>query len=302
MILVVGATGHLGFEVCRRLRQDGRAVRGLVRDGSARENALRNIGVEAAYGDLKDVASLQRACAGSHTVVSTATSATSRRTGDTLQTVDRNGQISLVKAARDAGVRRFVYVSVSPNASLRSELVACKREVEACLKGSGLDWVILQPSAFMDLWLSPRLGWDLARRRARITGGDQPVSLVAAADVAGFCVRAAVDPRIRNETVPIGGPEAVTPLEVVRLAEQLTRSRFQVQRVPTVVVSVASVLLRPIAPIPAALLALAAGSAAHGDRIDMSATARQWSIPLTSVREYLEQLLAAEAPPGSAPA
>jgi uncharacterized protein YbjT (DUF2867 family) len=211
--------------------------------------------------------------------------------------VDRDGQVSLVKAARDAGVQRFVHVSISPNASLRSELVACKREVEECLRGSGLDWVILQPSAFMDLWLSRRVGWDFVRRRARIIGGDQPLSLVSAADVAAFCVRAAVDPRTRNETVPIGGPEAVTPSEVVRLAEQVTRSRFQVQRVPTTVVSVASVLLRPIAPIPAALLALAAGSAAHGDRIDMSATARQWSIRLTSVREDLENLLAATSRP-----
>jgi hypothetical protein len=50
-------------------------------------------------------------------------------------------------------------------------------------------------------------------------------------------------------------------------AEQLTRSRFQVQRVPRPVVGVASVFLRPIVPIPAALLALAAGTAAHGDRI-----------------------------------
>jgi uncharacterized protein (DUF433 family) len=127
LILVVGATGDLGFEVCSRLRQDGRVVRALVRDGSAREGALGKIGVEEVYGDLKDVESLERASAGSHTIVSTATSTTSRRRGDTLQAVDRNGQISLVKAARDAGVRRFVYVSIGPNASPRSQLVVCKK-------------------------------------------------------------------------------------------------------------------------------------------------------------------------------
>jgi NADH dehydrogenase len=294
LILVVGATGYLGFEACRRLRQDGAAVRGLVRHGSAREYALRDIGVEAVHGDLKDVASVKRACDGIHTVVSTATSTTSRRRGDTLHTVDRSGQISLIEAARDAGVRRFVYVSVSPNASLGSELVACKREVEAFLQRSGLEWVILQPSAFMDLWLSRRLGWDFPRRRARIIGrGDQAVSLVSAADVAAFCMRAATDAVIRQPVVPIGGPEAVMPLEVVRVAEQLTGSPFQVQRIPTGVIRAAAVLLKPVAPIPAALLALAAGTAACGDRINMSATAPQWSIRLTSLREYLENLLAA---------
>ena len=274
MILVAGATGALGFEVCRRLRQNGAAVRGLVRHGSAREDALRGIGVEAVHGDLKDVASVKRACDGIQTVVSTATSTTSRRRGDNLHTVDRHGQITLVEAARDAGVRRFVYVSISPNASPGSDLVACKREVEAVLQRSGLEGVILQPSAFMDVWLSRRLGWDFARRRARIIGrGDQAISLVSAADVAAFCVVSATDPVIRQHVVPIGGPEAVTPLEVVRVAEQLSGSPYQVQRVPTAVIQAAAVLLRPMAPIPAALLALAAGSAVRGDRIEMSVTA-----------------------------
>jgi uncharacterized protein YbjT (DUF2867 family) len=288
MILVVGATGLVGFEVCNRLRQEGCAIRGLVRPGSPGDARLRQIGVECVHGDLKDTPSIKRACAGIETIISTATCTTRRRKGDTLQSVDRDGQFRLIAAARDADVRRFVYVSLSPNASRRSELVVYKREVERHLQASGLEWVILQPSAFMDIWLSRRLGWDFPRRRARIVGaGHYALSLISVADVAAFCVRAALDRTRGNRALPIGGPEALTPLEIVQLAERLSGKRYRVQHVPTVVIGAAAVLLRPIAPIPAALLALAAGTARHGDRIEMSATAKDWSIRLTSVRDYL---------------
>ena len=50
MILVVGATGALGSEICRRLRSRNLPVRGLVRPGSAREAELRSLGVEISSG------------------------------------------------------------------------------------------------------------------------------------------------------------------------------------------------------------------------------------------------------------
>ena len=51
-VLVVGATGMLGLEICRRLREQGRAVRGLVRQGSAKESMLRDLGVAPHAADL----------------------------------------------------------------------------------------------------------------------------------------------------------------------------------------------------------------------------------------------------------
>ena len=60
MNLVVGATGTLGGEICARLVQAGKPVRGLVRASSSPErvDALRKAGVELATGDLRDRASL----------------------------------------------------------------------------------------------------------------------------------------------------------------------------------------------------------------------------------------------------
>src|SRR5207245_4735193 len=109
MILVVGATGELGSAIVRRLLGRGERVRALVRKSSdaSRVQELRGAGAETVEGDLKDPASLQRACAGIETVVTTANSAR-RGPPDTVETVDDKGNAALVEAAKKAGVRRFV--------------------------------------------------------------------------------------------------------------------------------------------------------------------------------------------------
>ena len=56
MILVVGATGLLGSEICRRLRGAGHSVRALVRANSARDriSAVQSAGAATTIGDLKN--------------------------------------------------------------------------------------------------------------------------------------------------------------------------------------------------------------------------------------------------------
>src|SRR5947208_2630500 len=101
MILVVGATGFLGSEICRRLIERGEAVRGLVREtsDSATVAHLRTLGVETVVGDLRDRDSLDAACRGVDTVVSTATTTRSRQPGDSIEATDEAGQLDLVDAA-----------------------------------------------------------------------------------------------------------------------------------------------------------------------------------------------------------
>ena len=62
MILVAGATGYLGREICRRLIDQGEPVHGLVRATSDRTatRELESMGVDLVLGDLRDRASLGR--------------------------------------------------------------------------------------------------------------------------------------------------------------------------------------------------------------------------------------------------
>jgi len=113
MNLVVGATGLLGSEICRALAAEGKPVRALVRTTSdqSRVAQLESLGVEIAVGDLKDPSSLDAACRGASTVISTASATISRQEGDSIQTVDLEGQLSLINAANAAGISQFVLIS-----------------------------------------------------------------------------------------------------------------------------------------------------------------------------------------------
>ncbi len=178
MILVVGATGLLGTEICRRLARRGEKVRGLVRTTSSAEKVdlLRRSGVELCIGDLKDPASLAAACRGVEAVISTASSTLSRQPGDSIESVDEAGQLHLVDAAKAAAVHRFVYF-VSRLAGISFPVAEAKARVENAI--ADMNFTVIQATYFMDVWLSPALGFDYANATARIYGpGTSPISWV----------------------------------------------------------------------------------------------------------------------------
>jgi NADH dehydrogenase len=151
MNLVVGATGTLGSEICRLLLAARQPVRALIRATADADKAaqLERTGVTLVRGDLKDPASLDKACRGVNTVVSTASSTISRQAGDSIETVDRNGQMSLFAAAKAAGVRHAVMISFPP-VDIEFPLQSAKRAVERYLMDSGMSYTILQPTCFME--------------------------------------------------------------------------------------------------------------------------------------------------------
>jgi uncharacterized protein YbjT (DUF2867 family) len=290
MNLIVGATGLVGGEICRRLAADRKPVRALVRPAgdASRIDELRAAGAELATGDLKDPASIAAACAGATAVLSTASSVLSRQPGDTIDGVDRIGQLQLIAAAASAGVKHFVYISFSPMAE-DFALQRAKREVEQALMASGMPYTILRPTFFMEVWLSPALGFDVAARRARIYGtGENPISWISFPNVAEFAVRSLDTPAARNATFTLGGPEAISPLQVVRIFEELGGAPFTVEYVLESVLRAGKASARRALDEAFAALSLAY---AHGDAIDMRATLEAMPVRLVGVREYANWLL-----------
>jgi NADH dehydrogenase len=286
MLLVVGATGDLGTAICRRLRDKGLTVRGLARTTSdpARVSYLRRLGVETARGDLKDRATLEAACQGVETVIMTASIAQSTQPDDTIQKVDQAGQVNLVDAAQAAGVRRFIYISYSKRMNTASPLTAARRTVEQRLMRSGLTYTILRPSFFMEVWLSPLVGFDYLHAKATIYGcGSNKLSWISRGDVAAFTVAALDNPAARNAILELGGPEALSPLEVVRIFERETGKPFEAQYVPEEVLRTQQAQAADSAQQSFAGLML---DYAKGDVIDMKDVLRAFSIRLLSVAEY----------------
>jgi uncharacterized protein YbjT (DUF2867 family) len=292
MDLVVGATGILGGEICSRLVKAGKSVRALVRKSSKPERveALRSQGVELAWGDLTERASLDAACRGVEAVFSTATAIQSQQEGNTLDRVDREGQANLVDAAKAAGVKRFVFISFREKKGLDFPLQAAKRATAERLKASGIPWTIIEASVFMEIWLGPHLGFDPANGRARVFGsGDRRVSWISYHDVAALAVAAAEDPAAANRTIEAGGPEALSHNEVVRIFEERSGRKFEVERVPEDALEAMRKNARtPVEETFAGLMTWVS----EGDEIDMRPTLARYPLRLTAVREYADRVLA----------
>jgi len=295
MNLVVGASGMLGTEICRKLAESGRPVRALVRasTGAAKRDTLRNLGADFAYGDLKESSTLAAACRGVATVISTASSTFSRQAGDTIESVDSAGQLELVRAARVAGVQHFIFISFPP-APGDFALQRAKRAVEKELAEGGPAYTVLQPTFFTEVWLSPAVGFDAANASARIYGsGQNPISWISYLDVARFAAASVDNTAARNRVIKLGGPEALSPSQVVQVFEEITGKKFAVTYVPE------EALRGQLATAPdsrqqafAALMLYYA----HGDVIDMkpaSAIFPQQVSNLTAVRDYARSLLRA---------
>ena len=293
MVLVVGATGLVGTEICRQLVGEGTRVRGLVRPGSSHEkvDALRDMGVELAVGDLRDGASLEAACAGETAVVTTVSSmpfAYEAGVND-IATTDLEGTKRLIDAARNAGVDRFIYTSFSKNIDLDMPLGNAKRAVEDHLKASGLSYTILRPSYFMEVWLSPAVGFDAANGTATIYGdGTAPISWIALGDVATFAALSVTATSAVNATLEIGGPEAISPSQVVRTFERVGGRPFETQHVPDdSLAAQAAAATDPMARSFSTLMRCYA----RGDAIPMDGVLEGIPVRLTSIEEYAERVL-----------
>ena len=234
MILVAGATGMLGSEICRRLRARGEMVRGLTRSTSAADKvaALENVGVEIVRGDFKDQKSLDAACRGMDVVISTVTIIATAQAGDSFAATDRDGTIALIDAAKQAGARQFIFVSFDTSLVPDAPLINAKREVEAHLERSGMGYTILRPGYFMEVWLGPMLFADTEAGTARIYGaGTHPLSYVAVNDVAEVAARCVNNPAARNAAITFGGDQ-VSQREALSIFEDVFAKPFNVTEVP----------------------------------------------------------------------
>ncbi len=293
MILVAGATGMVGGEVCRLLRSDGKPVRALVRATSKPEKVegLRALGCELVTGDLRDPPSLVRACAGAEAVVSTVSAMPFSwdPAGNTVATVDYDGQRRLIDAAAGAGAHRFLLVTFSGNNDRPFPLRDAKRAAEQHLRESGLPFTIVRPSFFSEVWLSPAVGFDPLGGQATIYGdGFNRISWISYLDVARFVVTALGSVATADQTLELGGPEALTPLEVVRIFEAIGGRHLKLTHVP--VPALEARLAAATDDFQRSFAALMLGYAA-GDEIHMGATLSRFQMQLTPVDDVARRML-----------
>lgn len=292
MNLVVGATGMVGTEICRLIAASGKPVKALVRASSAAAKVenLKRLGATIVQGDLRDRGSLKAACSGVNAVISTASAMPFAYTPgeNTPQSTDQDGCLSLIDVAREAGVQQFVYTSFPPMAA-SFPLQDAKRAVEARLRDSGLMHTILRPTYFTEVWLSPAVGFDHANFKAAVYGtGDNAISWISFLDVAQFAVASLDNPSARNTTLELGGPEGLSPRNVVNIFEKIGGKAFEVTPVP--VEALQGQLAGATDPMQRSFVALMLGYAS-ATAIDMTATLKTFPLKLRTVEAYARSVM-----------
>ena len=293
-ILVAGATGFVGKHIALALQGKTGRVRALVRGGAANPKASELViaGIKIATGDLTEPPTLANACAGIDTVICTATT---MPTGvdDGLRRVDHDGVLALIDAAERAGVKKFVYTSYSGNIETDCPLRTAKRDCEARLRQSAMDVVILRPTYFMEMWLGPHLGFDPLHGTARIYGdGQGKVSYISALDVADMAVAAAVKPTGKETTLEMGGPEALSQLDAVRIFERTLGTTCRLEFVPLDALRRQHLSTDPLEKTFGALMS----AYAEGDVIaGATETAAEYGVALHTVSDYATSVAAHRA-------
>jgi NADH dehydrogenase len=127
--------------------------------------------------------------------------------------------LSLVRHAREAGVGHFVYLSF-PRSDLNYIFQGVKRKVEAELQRrdrASMSYTIIRSAPFMEVWLSPFLGFDPLAGRVEVLGdGTRPISWISIQDVARFAAAASEGGPFANRVLEVGGPEALSYLDVLK--------------------------------------------------------------------------------------
>jgi NADH dehydrogenase len=145
--------------------------------------------------------------------------------------------------------------------------------------------VILRPSLFMEVWLSPVVGFDPAAGTVRLYGtGEARVSYVSAQNVADFAAEAATHRYPgRHTVIEIGGPKALSQHEAVSIFEKALGVSMTAQHVPLEALEAQRRSEDPLQQTFGALMA----AQAKGDVIARAAqTADDHGVDLRSVEEY----------------
>ena len=292
MNLVIGSTGMVGSEVCRLLISKNFPLRAMVRsscDKSKKDN-LKDLGVQLMDGDIRDKSTFPQLLEGITTVITTVSSMPFSYLPDEndIRQVDEEGMINLIDEAKRAGVKHFIYTSFSKNFDLDFPLSNAKRKVEKYLQNSGMNYTILRPSCFMEVWLSPAVGFDALNGKITLCGdGIRPIAYISFKDVAKFAVECVSNLDALNAELELGGPENLSQLDSVKIFEDILQKKMEVQVIPL------EALEAQLSAVEDAMQKSFTGlmiCVANGDYIDMKEVLSKFPVKLTSVNEFARMM------------
>jgi NAD(P)H dehydrogenase (quinone) len=202
MILVTGATGHLGQAVIDQLliRMPAGEIAALVRTPEKAE-ALAGKGIQIRQGDYHNKAALLAAMQGVDKLLFISSSDFNDRPGQHRNVVD---------AAKEAGVTHILYTGVSmknAGTSAIGWLMADHFTTEEYIKASGLTYTFLQHGLYMEV-LPMFLGEKVFETGVFFPAGEGKTALVSRLDLAEVAANVLTGSGHENKTYALGGSHA----------------------------------------------------------------------------------------------
>ena len=297
MFLIAGGTGFVGSAVVEELKRRGLPVGALGRD-AGRVRQRFGAGVEARAADVTRPEQLVGALQGAIVVINSVQFPNmpieNARKGWTFERVDFEGTRNLVEAAKQAGVKRFVYVSgVGAGPAAEKHWFRFKWQAEQYLATSGLEWSIVRPTWVFgpgDHSLNRLIGF--ARFLPFIPSfgdGLQAMQPVFIDDVGRVLADAAMKPEAANQMFELGGPEIMTMNDVLNTALEVMGKKRPIIHQP---VALGKVIGRLAAILPAPPLSVDAIDFITSPAVaDTTHIERVLTPKLTPLRQGLETYL-----------
>jgi NADH dehydrogenase len=292
-VLVTGGTGFVGSAVLHELRARGLDVRALVRD-TRRAERVRTLGVEPAFGDVRDAASVLAAARGCSHVVHLVAIIRGRRSD--FEQVMVEGTRNVIAATRTGGAQRLVLMSalgVTEQTRMLTPYFAAKWQMEQDVAASGIEHVVFRPSFVFGPsgGLLPTLVRQvrLSPVVTVIGSGRRRLQPVWVDDVAAHFATALELRAPANRTFELGGPDVVTWDELYRHIARTLGKRRSLLHVPAGVARAGARLVEwiPGAPLTADQVTMLEDAGDNVARVPD--TVDTFALPLVPLDEQLRR-------------
>jgi uncharacterized protein YbjT (DUF2867 family) len=255
-VLVTGATGYVGGRLVPALLDQGHTVRCVTRGvGRLRDVPWRKR-AEVVEGDVFDAGAMRRALADVEVAYYLVHSL---KTGDDFESRDREAAATFAAAAKEAGVRRIVYLGgLSPHGTALSPHLRSRTEVGDVFLTGDVPAVVLRAAVILGSgsasfemlrYLTERLPVMVTPRWVR-----NRIQPIAIRDVIRYLAQWASLPGEVNRSFDIGGPDVFTYIEMMqRYAHVAGLRRRLIIPVPVLSPSLSSHWVNFVTPVPSAI-------------------------------------------------
>ncbi len=236
-ILVIGGTGTLGRQIVRELLDNGYDVRCLVRN-IKKASFLKEWGATLAYGDLKLPETIPKNFKGIKVVIDAST----LRLDDNIakiEEIDLLGKLCLLKAAKSANIKNFIFFSITENDDYRSILLMkFKNKIENILKSSEISYSVFQLSGFYQ-GLILQYAIPILEKEEIFTTNDLN-SYIDSQDVAKICVKFLNKnwKLEKKRTIAVKGQKNWESNEIVKICEELAGQKANTKKSSFLLISI----------------------------------------------------------------